>query len=239
MDNIKYLDSSKAYILSQLQLAEKRESSKAKPEIFPFVTISRETGIDISAISEKLLLRLNEFDKKSDCPWASFDKNLIQRVQEDFNLHSDIEKLLPEKKFSEIQEVLEELFGMHPSRRELVYKTSKTILRLARIGNVILIGRGANIITQKLPNGFHVRFIAPLDMRIKFIESQFNYDIKKTSGYIRKEDEAKSDYVKKLFSKDINDPHLYDVTFNLAKIDISHAADIIAGEVIKIKTKMN
>ena len=43
----------------------------------------------------------------------------------------------------------------------LVHKTAKTILQLAEMGNVIIIGRGANVVTAHMNNIFHVRLVAP------------------------------------------------------------------------------
>ena len=57
--------------------------------------------------------------------------------------------------------------GLHPSSWTLVQQTNATILQLAQMGNVILVGRGATVITSKLNNVFHVRLVGSLEKRIE------------------------------------------------------------------------
>ena len=55
-----------------------------------------------------------------------------------------------------VEAIVEEVLGLHPSGWTLVQHATQTILRLAGLGRAILVGRGANIITARLPNVFHV-----------------------------------------------------------------------------------
>jgi len=66
-----------------------------------------------------------------------------------------------------VEAIVEEVLKLHPSGWTLAEHTTKTILRLGGLGHVIVVGRGGNVITARLPNVFHVRLVAPLAMRIK------------------------------------------------------------------------
>ena len=81
------------------------------------------------------------------CPWTLFDRDLVQKVLEDHRLPSRLARFMPEDRISGLQDIMDELFGLHPPFLSLVHRTTETILRLADQGNVILIGRAGNVIT--------------------------------------------------------------------------------------------
>ena len=74
-----------------------------------------------------------------------------------------------EDKYRHLSSAVNVLLGLHPSQWSLLHKTTETVLQLARMGKIIIVGRGGNIITLKLKNVFHVRLIAPLENRIEYI----------------------------------------------------------------------
>ena len=130
------------------------------------VTISRQTGSGAHSVAEKLATFLQARSPKDACPWTVFDRNLVEQVLEDHNLPQRLAQFMPEDRVSEIADTMDELFGLHPPSWTLVHQTSDTILRLAELGNVILIGRGATIITSKLDYVFHVRLVGSLERRV-------------------------------------------------------------------------
>ena len=117
---------------------------------FPTVTISRQTGAGAAAVSEKFIEIMNNQYTGQKCEWVYFDKNLIEKVLADYNLPEMFASLKIEDKYSNIETVIKDFFWFNESNWNLVHKTSKTILKLAEMGNVIIVGRGSNIITAKL-----------------------------------------------------------------------------------------
>jgi cytidylate kinase len=126
--------------------------------------------------------------------------------------------------------MLNELLGIHPPMLELIHKMTNTILNLAETGNVILIGRGSNVITSHLKNVYHIRLVAPLDVRINKLLK--NKDI--TKDWARKEllreEQNRKDFLFKTFRKDIDDPILYHTIINVSLFSI----DELAGNIIEI-----
>jgi len=140
---------------------------------------------------------------------------------------------MPENWISEIEDAIDEMFGLHPSAWVLVRQTAETILRLARLGNVILIGRGANIVTAKLRHVFHVRLVAPMENRILQIQKSDSLDRDGAIELIRREDRGRKRYLKCYYGKDIGDPLLYDLTINTGMVAFDEAARLIADAVIQ------
>ncbi len=204
--------------------------------IQPFITISRETGARGITIGEKLVSYLNEYDTDRKSNWILFDKNLLEKVSEDHKLSSEIINLIPEKKIPEMQGIIEQFFGLHPSMTRINQKVSETIIRLATMGCVVIIGRGANIITRKLKKGLHIRLISSLEKKVENIMNIFNIDRNNAIKFIKKEDKDRTDYIKKNFNKDINDPHLYSMVLNLSILNIDDVVRMIAEQAIKMRS---
>lgn len=198
------------------------------------ITISRQCGCGARVIAGQLAEYLQKHDKQSQCPWMVFDRNLVEKVLEDHNLPKRFEKYMPEDKISEITDIMDELFDLHPSSWTLVHQTSETILRLAELGNVIIIGRGANVITARLKHVFHVRLVAPLEKRIERIQQTENLTAKAAARFIEKEDAGRKRYLKKYFDADIDDPLLYHLVINTGAVSCEQAVRIIGDAVLNL-----
>jgi len=199
----------------------------------PCITISRETGARADVISEIMVKLFEKYTRNSPVPWTVFDKNLIEKVIQDHHLPHSLSKIMAEKKYSAIRSIMVELLGGQPPIFNLIHKTTQTILELAQIGNVIILDRGANIITAKLNNSFHVRLVAPLEYRIDHVQELYNYDRQKAIDFIKHEDVDRRDFVSTYFHKDVSDPLLYNMIINTHLNDDKVIAEIIVSAVLK------
>jgi cytidylate kinase len=196
-------------------------------EHFPCITISRETGAGADVVSEKLVELLGE-KKINDSPeWTIFDKNLIQKVLDDHHLPSYLDKYFQESTSSAVTSLISETLTGQPASWSLVSKTSQTIFKLARTGNVIIVEMGANFVTAKLRNAFHIRLIADYEDRVKHIEKVYNLNRKEAENFIKKDDEARRNFVEKNFHKKIDDPQYYHLVINTSLIPYDETARII------------
>jgi cytidylate kinase len=199
----------------------------------PTITISRETGIGATFICQKLTEYFNKFAVKGYDDWTYFDRDLMEKVMEDHHLPEHFRKFLSEEKPHTIESWFSEMMGVSPSKFLLLHKTSQTILKLASFGNVILVGRGANIITSMFSNTFHLRLVAPLEYRIENAMKLYDIDRKKATEFIKVEDEARKNYIWKYFHKEIDDPHLYHAVINTNLLGQNEIAEMIGHCVIK------
>ena len=131
---------------------------------------------------------------KAACPWAVFDRNLVQKVLEDHHLPKRLARFMPEDRISEISDTMDELFGLHPPSWTLVHKTSETILHLAELGNVILIGRGAAVITRKLDYVFDVRLVGSVERRVQHLQEREQLSLKAARELVQREDLGRRRY---------------------------------------------
>jgi hypothetical protein len=195
------------------------------------VAISRQTGSGAHTIAVKLAVRLQALSPQGAPPWTIFDRNLVEQVLEDHHLPARLAQHMPEDRTSQVEDIIDDLFGMKPSSWKMVEQGSETILRLASLGNVILIGRGANVVTARLPNVLHVRLVAPLEQRVTHIQELRKLTRKAALELVRREDRGRARYLKKYFGADSNDPLIYHLVINTGLVSYDEAVNLIADAV--------
>jgi cytidylate kinase len=115
----------------------------------------------------------------------------------------------------------------------MIHKISSTILNIANLGNAVIVGMGANIITRNLGNGFHIRLIASLNKRIRNTQDYLHADMPEAKKIIERGDRDKKEYIRKSFSKDIDDPAYYSLVANMDYIDMDNLVETIGNGLIK------
>jgi hypothetical protein len=198
----------------------------------PAITLSRETGAGADVIAEMICENLQNKAKNDMVKWTIFDKNLIEKVIEDHNLPGQIAKYLAEDKFNAINNTVNELLGLHPPEWVLIHKTTQTIMQLASLGNVILVGRGSNVVTAHMSNVIHVRFIAPLPDRIKHIMEKFDLMERAAAERIKKDDAMRRHYLHHHYGKELADNYLYHLIINTHLIPYKEAAELVSNYII-------
>jgi hypothetical protein len=232
--NLAYgLERCRTFINTQIQPAGKGLTSAKHGELRRAVTISRQTGSGAHVVAEKLAACLQAHTPKDARPWTVFDRNLVEQVLEDHNLPQRLARFMPEDRVSEIADTMDELFGLHPPSWTLVRQTTDTILHLVELGNVIVIGRGATVITGKLDYVFHVRLVGSLEKRVAHIQELRCLSPQAALELIRREDRGRRRYLKTHFKADLDDPLLYHLVINTDLVSYENAAQIIAEAMLK------
>jgi len=198
------------------------------------VTLSRQTGSGAAIVAERLAEYLQRRGSTTPSgPWRVFDRNLIHKVLEDHHWPARYARFVPEDHTSELADFMEEMLGAHPPSAKLVQQTAETILQLAREGNVILVGRAANLITRGLPHVFHVRLVASLENRVKRFRESQPVPERTAQRLILQEDRGRKRYVRKHFDEDLENPLLYDLVLNTDTCTYDEAAQVIGEAVLK------
>jgi cytidylate kinase len=212
-----------------------RSSAGEVTDVRKMVTISRQAGTGAHALAEELVVKLQLRAPAGACPWTVFDRNLVDKVLEDHDLPARLARYLHEDRASELSDIMDELFGLHPHSETLVRKTADTILHLAELGNVVVIGRGANIVTATLEHALHVRLVGSIERRIERTQLERHLDPKAAADYVHREDVARQRYVRKYYGADIDDPLLYHLIVNTDRMSHDRAARAIADAVYPLE----
>ena len=198
------------------------------------VTISRQAGCGGVIVAEKLASYLQPYSPPHGSAWTVFDRDLMNQVLADHNLPAHLEKFLPEDRISAIEDTLADIFGVRPTSQTLVQQTAETILKFALLGNVILVGRAANIVTAKLPRVLHVRLVASLEDRIDRICRDERKSPAEARRFCLEEEAARDRYVKTYYQADINDPLHYHLIINTSRVGYENSAWMISEAVLRL-----
>lgn len=230
MIDVASVDRCRTFINCQMEPAKAGQRLRGV-SIRPAVTISRQAGCGALVVAKKLAALLQLETPSDDPPWTVFDRNLMEKVLEDHNLPTRLAQFIPEDRATELQDITNEFFGLRPGSWTVIQQTSETILKLAELGNVILIGRGANIITGKLPHVIHVKLVAPLEARLQHCQEHYGMTARAAREFCQREDEGRRRYLKKYFQANVDDALLYDMTINTGAVSFDTAAGLIANTV--------
>ena len=230
MDAHKGFDKARAYLSTQMRKTSAREERSTHSAVF--VTISRESGSGGLVVAEHLVEMLNERGAgEPEIRWAVFDKNLLEKVIGDNELPESYMDQMEERVLPAIQTAVNELLSVHPSVSRLVALTSRTVLHVATMGNAVLVGRAAHVLTQSLSAGLHVRLTGPPAQRLRFLMDHHSLEREAATIRMNEEDEGRRYYVKKHFNRDVDDPLLYDFVLNTDRLGHRAAAELIAQAV--------
>ncbi|HUW96064.1 MAG TPA: cytidylate kinase-like family protein [Anaerolineae bacterium] len=101
------------------------------------------------------------------------------------------------------------------------------IRNLAREGNVVIAGRGGQVLLQDMPRALHVQVVAPFDHRVAVLARREGIAPEEASRIVGASDRTRRDYLRKYHRVDWLDPTLYDLVINTRKIPASLAAAMI------------
>lgn len=101
------------------------------------------------------------------------------------------------------------------------------VKKVAREGNVLLLGRGGQVLLQNYPGVLRVQVVAPLPMRVEVVMARLNLSKREAQKRVRASDHARSDYLRRYFDVDWLDPALYDLVLNTGRLPVPAAAQLI------------
>lgn len=217
-----------SYIDAQVIPLPGSEQSHLSRRRLASVTLSRQAGSGGRAVAEMLATRLQQAEKEPGPPWTVFDRNLVEKVLEDHHLPKRLAEYMPEDRRPLLDDIVEELLGLHPPSWTLFHQTCQTILNLAALGHTIILGRGANLIAARLDNTVHVRLVGSLERRIERVCVMRHLNPQEARKVIEQEDHNRAAYVKKHFGRDVEDPLSYHLIINTDYVELSEAARLIA-----------
>ena len=185
----------------------------------PFVTISRQAGIDAGALAHRLMDRLNRQEADaSEHPWTCWDRELVEKVAADQHLSRPLVESIEDGHHSWFTELLEGLRTHEESEQKAYYRIAATVRGLAKAGRVVLVGRGAIYVTQGMPGGVHFRLVAPQAWRIARVAQERGITPEAAGGVVRETDRNREAFLKQHWPSRSMTPEDFTATLNAAAI---------------------
>jgi cytidylate kinase len=114
------------------------------------------------------------------------------------------------------------------SDRAFIEAITSVLKGLYQAGNVVIIGRGANVILADAPGIIHVGMLSPLEVRMATIMEREHLTRKEAEAYAEEVEQARVKFFRKFFQVNPNDPSLYHLMLNLGQMRLETAAEVIA-----------
>jgi cytidylate kinase len=111
--------------------------------------------------------------------------------------------------------------------RTYVKSVEQVIHELAAERSIVIVGRAGQIVLRDEPLALHVRICAPLPVRIQRIADYRGISPEAARAQCLASDRSRKNYLNQAYGENWEDPGLYDLTLNTARMSIQTAADIL------------
>jgi cytidylate kinase len=95
-------------------------------------------------------------------------------------------------------------------------------------GDVLIVGRGSQVILKDLPNTLHALIIAPLEQRLEDTMRREGLTREAADKRLHDVDKGRATFHRKFFKVEADDPALYHLTLNTGRMSTEQAAQTIA-----------
>lgn len=175
------------------------------------ITVSRQLG----SLGTEIAQRVSEV-----LHYEFVDKEKMERALAAYGL--------PEPEMEKFDEKKPPLWdSLQIQRRKFLHFIQAVIYDYAQRGNVILVGRGGQVLLKDLPGVLHLRVIAPFEVRLRRFLEQEGTDEKQAARILRRSDRDSAGFIHSFFDVNWDDPALYDLVINTQKVSPATAVQLI------------
>jgi CMP/dCMP kinase len=160
-------------------------------------------------------------------------KEIVDFSEEDYKVKTFLERLMS---FNPAEMVVSPGSGKATNRDISRFDDADSIdlvkltVRVAHEhGNVVIVGRGAQVILRNQPDVLHVRVIAPMETRLQRLQEVEGLSLQEAREQIEARDRAVHQYLERFFGAQWDDPYLYHLTINTGYCDLEQAAQLIVA----------
>jgi cytidylate kinase len=100
---------------------------------------------------------------------------------------------------------------------------------LAGEGNVLVVGRGGQVLLREYPCALHVQIVAPLKRRIETVMAREDIPWRAAQSRVRASDRARFDYLRRYHDANWLDSTLYHLVLNTARIPLDATVDLVVS----------
>lgn len=188
------------------------------------LTISRQMGSQGDELARQVAQQLG---------WQLIQRDLINQAARAAGI--------PHVALADIDEL--GLLKLRPSAREWqAYQThvEGIIQAWAYRGEAVIVGRGGQMALRGWPDVFHIRVVAPLELRVAHLQQQQNISAESARARLEASAKARARYLRRSYEVAIDDPTLYHLTLNTGLLGLSQAVNLVIQTVrawFEVKTQ--
>ena len=109
-------------------------------------------------------------------------------------------------------------------RRVFAALLESVVLQYAQADDVVLVGRGANLLLRLVPGVLRVRTVAPLELRAQRLASAEGLELNRARQLATVVDQQRRAFVAHVFGADWSSPLNYDLVLNMGRLSLEQGA---------------
>jgi cytidylate kinase len=212
-------------------LTQKREVDMA------VITISRQFGAGGRTLGKKIARQLG---------YRFLDDRIIQALAEKAGVSTDFIKSIERTSGSALSKLLSGIVSRSYMERILgsergyvneeiyVELLQEVMTTFAKEGDVVLLGRGGQYILQDFEDSFHILLVSDLPHQVRFMQQFYDLSDTKAAKAVKQGAARRSNLYKKLHHRNYNDPHMYHLVLNTAKLSLDNTVQTVVEAVQQI-----
>ncbi|MBI2165449.1 MAG: cytidylate kinase-like family protein [Chloroflexi bacterium] len=111
----------------------------------------------------------------------------------------------------------------------LFFQTVSGVIKdIAKAGNVVIVGRGSNIILRNMIQAFHVGLVADWATRVRTIQGREHLDEKAAERFVLSTEKARANFYRLFLKVELDNPKQYHMVLNTQLLDFPVAARVAA-----------
>lgn len=175
------------------------------------ITLSRELGSEGTAIAKQVAEKLG---------YQFVDKSTFEQILQQYGL----------VKFEDFYDSAPGFWARFDNANlQIVSMLNRTILGIAKLGNVVILGRGGFAALQGYSDVLHVRIQAPFSLRVKreMIKGGLD-DVEASKSIVAKNDKARAMFVKSFYDADFYATSQFHLVLDTGVLPAAKAATWVA-----------
>lgn len=193
------------------------------------ITISREYGSGGGEVAARLAQRLG---------WRLVDHEVVVRVAQELGVSEADATARDERTEGLLSRILAGMQSIQPPMyidgtpvfladgNDYRTALNKVVSAAVDAGNVVIVGRGSQVLLAQRRDVLHVRIVTSLERRIPYVMRREGVDENTARTRIQSKDRDRVRYLQVEYQHDPADPHLYDLVINTDVIDLDSAVDL-------------
>jgi cytidylate kinase len=176
----------------------------------PWITVSKQWGSGSEGLARRLADELH---------WQWFDKEILSAIAHQTHSCEEILSRLDEHAIGSINDYLAQMVvSEDPGQAAYLQQLVRVVMGLAKQGNAIILGRGANFVLH--PRfGLRVRLIAPLEVRVGRVAAAEGRSEASVRPRVEANDAQQTAFIRQVFGRDLDDPLGFDLVINTGSLD--------------------
>ena len=215
-------------LLKYMNERAKPEMKKAVETPGPVITISRECGCSGRLFAKELTEKINRRINNPIQSWKWVNKEILSLASKELKINpNQIKNLLNTADKNFLDEIVSSFTVKYYAPDAKIKRAVRDVVRhLAIHGNVVIVGRGSEALTQDIERSIHIKLYAPLKWKVDVIMKRDNISADDAKKLVIQTDKRRLKFVEGYLSKD-QDKVVYDIDFNCAKFSQEEIIDLI------------